>query len=70
MMAVTSAGVRIYFAESLRIAHVRLPPQVMKNPGTSMLSTTQHTSVQPPMQSQQQLQPQSQQSQFALGEVR
>ncbi|VUZ51016.1 unnamed protein product, partial [Hymenolepis diminuta] len=70
MMAVTSVGVRIYFAESLRIAHVRLPPQVMKNPPTSMLSTTQHASVQPPMQSQQQPQPQSQQSQFALGEVR
>nr|CDS29450.1 nuclear pore complex protein nup155 [Hymenolepis microstoma] len=73
MMAVTSTGVRIYFADSLRIAHVRFPPQFMKNPGISMLSTSQHTSIQPFIQSQQQqqqLQTQSQQSRFALGEVR
>ncbi len=27
MMAVTSTGIRIYFGDCLRIAHVRLPPR-------------------------------------------
>ncbi|KAM7533061.1 hypothetical protein Aperf_G00000120173 [Anoplocephala perfoliata] len=67
MMAVTSTGVRIYFADSLRIAHIRLPPRVLPNPDISRLISPQHISMQPLTQSQQQQQPQES---SALGEVR
>lgn len=62
MMAVTASGIRIYFAEGLRIVHIRLPPRVLLDhsaPDTSVLSQQQQ-------QHQQQLPFQS----FALGDVR
>ncbi|KAL5971321.1 hypothetical protein TSMEX_000942 [Taenia solium] len=43
MMAVTASGIRIYFAEGLRIAHIRLPPRVLDTnaPDVSMLPQQQ-----------------------------
>ena len=63
MMAVTSSGIRIYFADSLHIAHVRLPPRLLANLGAFDASTLSQQSNQPPQQ------PFPSQP-FGLGEVR
>ncbi|CDI97163.1 nuclear pore complex protein nup155 [Echinococcus multilocularis] len=63
MMAVTASGIRIYFAEGLRIAHVRLPPLALLDPSipdTSMM----------PQQQQQQHQQELPFQPFAFGDVK
>ncbi|VDM32661.1 unnamed protein product [Hydatigera taeniaeformis] len=62
MMAVNASGIRIYFAEGLRIAHIRLPPRVPLD------SRAPEPSILP--QKQQQQQQQQLPFQSVLGEVR